>query len=212
MPIRIFIADDSDLTIRGAVAVLETDHRLRVVGTARGMDDLLTALEQVAADVVLLNEWLYNTDVLNAVEQVRAAAPLTRLIVMGSLSDGLLIRDLFAVGVGGYLFKSDDLETHLITAVDTVMRDRPYLSPTANAEYLVAMQSPQRDCYLDGEARQVLRMLANGAHVGEISRELAISVRRVYWVRQKLRDRFGATTNEHMISRAAQEGFIFPAD
>ena len=210
MSIRIIIADDADLTIRGVTAVLEEDHRLRVVGTARSLKALWRTLAKAPADVVLLNEWLYNTDALYAVEQVRAEAPLVRVLVMGSLPDGLLIRDLFALGAQGYLFKSDDLTTHLITAVDTVMRGRLYLSPTANAEYLVAMQSPRWRCQLDAEARQVLRLLASGSHVGEIARELSVPVRRVYWVRQKLRTRFGAATNEHMISRAAQEGFIAP--
>jgi FixJ family two-component response regulator len=90
------------------------------------------------------------------------------------------------------------------------MRDRPFLSPTANAEYLVAMQSPERDWQLDNEARSVLRMLAQGYHTGQIAYELEIPLRRVYWVREKLRCRFGALTNEHMISRAAAEGFVFP--
>jgi hypothetical protein len=34
----------------------------------------------------------------------------------------------------------------------------------------------------------------------------------VYWVREKLRRRFGAKTNEHLIQRAAAEGFIYPHD
>ena len=210
--IRIVIADNSDLTIRGTRTVLAEDHRFQVVGSARSIQALINKLATCPTDLVLMDEWLYNTDVLDAVERVRAVAPLAKIIVIGSQSDGLLIRDLFEIGVGGYLFKSDDLETQLLTAVDTVMRERPYLSPTANAEYLVAMQSPQRECRLDGETRSVLRMLANGAHVGEIAQALDVTVRRVYWVRQKLRQRFGATTNEHMMSRAAQEGFIFPSE
>jgi hypothetical protein len=32
--------------------------------------------------------------------------------------------------------------------------------------------------------------------------------RRVYWVTEKMRSRFGATTNEHLISRAVAEGFM----
>jgi DNA-binding NarL/FixJ family response regulator len=125
--------------------------------------------------------------------------------------DGLLIRDLFALGARGYLYKGDELQESLVRAVETVMRNRPYLSPTANAEYLVAMQSPERDWQLDGEARAVLRLLSQGCHVGQIALALDIPQRRVYWVRQKLRQRFGAVTNEHMISRATAEGFVFPA-
>lgn len=95
--------------------------------------------------------------------------------------------------------------------METTLRNRPYLSPTANAEYLVAMQSLERDWRLDGEARAVLRLLAQGCHVGQIALALNIPPRRVYWVREKLRRRFGAVTNEHMMSRAAAEGFVYPS-
>ncbi len=35
-----------------------------------------------------------------------------------------------------------------------------------------------------------------------------VSVRRVYSVCEKLRRRFNAETNEHLIARAAEEGFV----
>lgn len=173
------------------------------------MDDLLPLITRQQPDIVLVNEWIYDMDILSAVEQIQQLDPRVRILVMGSLLDGLLVRDLFACGVRGYLYKSDNLEEHLSTAIDTVLRDRPYLSPTANAEYLVAMQSAQRDWQLDREARAVLRMLARGHHIAQIACELNIPQRRVYWVREKLRRRFGALTNEHMICRAAAEGFIY---
>ena len=49
-------------------------------------------------------------------------------------------------------------------------------------------------------------------HAGQISERMGIDKRRVYWVRDKLRRRFGAKTNEHFIQRAAAEGFIYPRD
>ena len=39
---------------------------------------------------------------------------------------------------------------------------------------------------------QVLQLLAHGEHAGQISKRLGIDKRRVYWVREKLRRRFGA--------------------
>jgi DNA-binding NarL/FixJ family response regulator len=130
---------------------------------------------------------------------------------MGTLSDGLLIRDLFAVGACGYLAAGDDLPACLLTAVDTVLRERPYLSPTANSEYLITMHTRDRNWKLDAEARAVLRLLAQSFTVGRIAAQLQVKPRRVYWVREKLRYRFGATTNEHLISWAVMEGFAsFP--
>ncbi len=59
----------------------------------------------------------------------------------------------------------DDLTICLPAAIEMALRGRPYLSPTANAEYLTAMQSPLRDWKLDAEARTVLRLLARGFHI-----------------------------------------------
>ncbi len=55
-------------------------------------------------------------------------------------------------------------------------------------------------------------MLAHGDEVGEIAEKLDVSLRHVYWVHQKLRSRFGARTNEHLIQRAIFEGFIYPGE
>lgn len=212
MPIRIVIADDADLVIHGARAVLMDEYRYQVVGTARSVTELLTLMEQAAPDLVLLSEWLYNLDILTAVERLRAIAPQVKLVVTGGLADGLLIRELLLAGVNSYLYKCDDLCELLPIAVDTVMRGRAFLSPTASAEYLVATQKATARSVLDKESRQVLQLLAQGYPTPEIAKILDISSRRVYWIREKLRKRFDARTNEHLIQRAASEGFLYPSD
>jgi len=212
MPIRIVIADDADLVIHGARAVLMDEYRYQVVGTARSVAELLTLMEQAAPDLVLLSEWLYNLDILTAIERLRAVSPQVKLIVTGGLADGLLIRELLLAGVNSYLYKCDDLCELLPIAVDTVMRGRAFLSPTASAEYLVATQAATARNVLDKESRQVLQLLAQGYPTPEIAKMLDISSRRVYWIREKLRKRFDARTNEHLIQRAASEGFLYPSD
>ena len=106
MAIRIFIADDADLTIRGMQTILQEDHRFDVVGTARSMDELLATITEQCPDVIILGEWLYNMDLLSGIEQLRTLVPSAKIIVLGSLADGLLIRDLFHAGAQGYLYKS----------------------------------------------------------------------------------------------------------
>jgi DNA-binding CsgD family transcriptional regulator len=46
-----------------------------------------------------------------------------------------------------------------------------------------------------------------GLPIADIARQLDIPMRRAYFLRYKLKQRFGATTNEHLISRAVAEGF-----
>jgi len=209
MKVRLIIADAADLIRLGMEAVLKGRSEFIMEASVNTLSDLRVAVERQPQVIVVDERLDPEVDILQIVEDVLQISAKTKVLVSGYLRDGLLIRDLFAAGCHGYLYKGDELQESLICAIETVMRDRLYLSPTANAEYLTAMQTPQRDWQLDQEARGVLRLLAQGRHVGQIALALDIHPRRVYWVREKLRVRFGATTNEHMISRAAAEGFIF---
>jgi len=204
---RIVLADPSDLVLRGLQSVLKDHETVEIVHITRSTDDLLEILEHLKTDVLLFNERLDPLlDVLELIEQIKQRSSV-RIVVLGTVADGMLARDLFAVGVMGYLYLADDLTDCLIPAIRTVLKDRFYLSPTVNAEYLVVMQSARRDWQLDAEMRLVLRLLAQGCHMHDIAAQMKTSLRRVYWVREKLRGRFGVTTNEHLVSRAVLEGF-----
>jgi len=206
---RIVVADEFDLVVLGAWSALADSLTHNVIGDYYTLDELLAGVRGSRPEVILVGDHLHpDRDVLTLVEQVRAAALDARVLLMGAAPNGRLIADLFVSGISGYLYRGDPIAECLPAAVTAVMRGRPYLSPTANSEYLVAMQSPQPEWVLDLEARQVLGLLAAGRHAGQIALELRIPLRRVYTVRRKLRNRFGVVTNEHLISRAAAEGLI----
>lgn len=144
--------------------------------------------------------------IFSACEQHRC-----RVLVTGSLNDGFFIRDLMLAGASGYLSKSDDLRPILVKALYSVVQDRAYLSATANTEFSTILHKTRPGLLkaINEETREVLRMLANGMYPRAIAHELGISERRVYRLRQKLRTRFGAYTNEELIRRAVAEGFVF---
>lgn len=208
---QILIADSSSLTVFGIEALLK-ERSDTIIEKAENGDALLSLAKADQPNIILLGDRFDPLfDTLALVEKLLQITPSSRIIVMSALSDGLFIRDLFAIGVSGYLMAGDDLTTCLSTALEMALRQRLYLSPTANAEYLIAMQSRNRDWKLDSESRTVLRLLARGCTAGEIAAQLQLKRRRVYWVTEKMRARFGAATNEHLITRAAAEGFAgFP--
>ncbi|MCK6580427.1 MAG: hypothetical protein L6Q98_20225 [Anaerolineae bacterium] len=207
MTTRILIADSSSLTVVGAETLLK-GRADTLISTVENGDELTEKSRAEQPDIVLLGDRFDPLiDTLALVEQILYVAPSARIIVMGTSIDGLVIRDLFTMGVCGYLAVGDDLTSCLLTALDMVLREYPYLSPTANAEYLLTMQGSNRDWQLDPEARAILRLLASGCTAREIAAQMHLKLRRVYWVTEKMRARFGASTNEHLISLAAAEGF-----
>lgn len=209
MTVKIIIADEMDLALEGMKTILHQHGTFNVIGTYQNLAEMLDGLTEQRPNVILVGDRIEpDLDILAIVERVQQIAPRARLIVMSNLSDGLVVQELFSVGVTGYLYKSDPLSNYLVEAIQTVMRGRPYLSPTANSEYLLAMQSDRAGWQMDAEARGVLRLMAQGYRPQEIAVARGMLIRRVYWVANKLRDRFGAETNAHLIARAAEEGFL----
>jgi len=207
--VRLIIADDADLTLAGVQAFLGPHSSVRITGSCQRLADLRHALAQDAPDVILLGDRLEpDRDVLSLVEQVRTAAPASHIMIMSHVADGLVVHELLNAGVAGYLYKSDPLGDDLLQAIRTVMRGRLYLSPTVNAAYLTAVRTGRLAWQLDPEAREVLQLMAQGCRPQEIALMKRVPVRRIYWVGSKLRRRFEAETNEHLIARAAEEGFL----
>lgn len=208
MTYSIIIGEDADLVILGAQVTLERDARFRVVATARSLHELIGAAETHKPDVIITHDASPEMDILILITRLQRAAPAAKLVVMSDSADGLLIRDLLTVGVRGYLYKCDDLCLCLPLAVTAVMQDKVYLSPTANSEYLVALHNHDKHRFLDPELRAVLRLMTDGANTHEMSRQLEVTLRRVYWLQQKLRNRFGAATNAQLIRLAVEGGYL----
>jgi len=207
---KLLLADECDLILIGTQTILKTHPEWEVIEPVRNAKQLLDVAHSHQPKVVLFNQHLDSmVDVLALVERLKHIAPHSRQIVLGNKIDGLLVRDLFACGVVSYLFCGDNLAECLIPALNAAKGKDLYLSPSANAAYLTAMKSPERDWKLNSEARAVLRLLARGLHISEIATQMDVPLRRIYWVRQKLRKRFGANTNEHLLSIAIAEGFAY---
>lgn len=207
MAIKIVLADDSDLMMVGTEAIIASKLDYRVIGKAQTLNDVLQSIQQQSPEIAILSECLYDTDILSAVDAVRHTSPNTFIIVVGMMTDGTLIHNLYLHGIKGYLYRGDPLQECLLPAIRTVLQDRPYLSPTANAEYLITLQSRHPVPQLNVEAQTVLNYLAQGISVNQIAYQMGTSPRRIYAIRDRLRRRFGVETNEHLISRAVAEGF-----
>jgi DNA-binding NarL/FixJ family response regulator len=207
--VRIVIADDVDLSLVGAEMLLTAEPDFEVVGVGHYLPDLLLVLGSQPVDVILVSDRLdpeLNGSAL--VERLRRAAPQARVILMSAICEGHIMHALLTGGIMGYLYRRDLLQRDLTNAVRAVMRGKLFLSPIANAEYLAAVQAGRNEWQLDAQARDVLRLLAHGYRPQEIALQHTVPVRRIYWVVHKLRRHFAAETNEHLIARAVQTGFL----
>ncbi len=206
---RVTAADEVDLVLAGIKAILAGWEGCGEVTLFSRLPDLLEGLKVMPPDIIILGERLDpEYTILKLVGTVKAVTPHARLVLLGGPVDSCAVQELFDRGLHAYLCRSDPLNEFLIPALRAVMRGKPFFSPAVSAGFLSVTQARPPHCPLDSEALLVLQMLAEGQTVSQIASQLKVRLRHVYLVRNKLRRRFGAATNEVLLSHARAEGFV----
>ncbi|MHB8628877.1 MAG: hypothetical protein ACYDBJ_28430 [Aggregatilineales bacterium] len=202
------LAHHSDLTLRGLTLAVASVADVYATHTA--LSTLLVDLVRYAPQFVIMEDRLSGCTATGQIRQVRIAAPTARLIVLGDLYDGLYVADLLAASADAYLCQADTLAAVLPDAIRVVGGGEHYLSPSAATDYLAVLEQRQhgRRDRLDATERQVLALLLEGCDVEETMRRLDISRNRVYRLHQRVRHRFGVTTNAALIQRVLMTGLL----
>ncbi len=106
MSTRVLIADDHPLTRRALIGLLD-QHGFNVVGTAEDGVQAIAEARRLQPDIVLLDLSMPERDGLEALSQIRGAAPGCEVVVLtASGSDDDLLAAIRG-GAAGYLLKSE---------------------------------------------------------------------------------------------------------
>jgi len=106
---RVLITDDHPLT-RDALAALLQQHAFEVVGVAADGVEAVELARELQPDLVLLDLTMPNVDGLEALPQVRSAAPGAEVVVLTASEDEGNLLAAIRGGAAGYLLKSEPPE------------------------------------------------------------------------------------------------------
>ena len=179
---RVLIVDDHQLFRAGVRAELEP--LLEIAGEATGVEEAVTAIEQHAPDVVLLDVHMPDGGGIEVIRRTTAGSASTPCFLALSVSDAA--EDVIAViraGARGYVTKNISGE-ELAEAVRRVHDGDAVFSPRLAGFVLDAFAgpAPQPQSELDAltaREREVLRHIARGYLYKEIAQRLSISTKTV---------------------------------
>lgn len=181
--IRIVVADDQRLFRESIVGMLNGEPYIEVVGSGGNGLEAVELVRQLRPDIVLMDIKMPHLSGIEALRQIKAELPQTRVILLTTFTaDGYVLEGL-AAGANGYVLK--DISTvGLVSAIRAVYNGEQVTAPdiASRVMQLLDRQNPERLQSYDGltsREMETLVLVAKGLIAREIARTLAISEKTV---------------------------------
>jgi DNA-binding NarL/FixJ family response regulator len=117
---RVVIVDDHPGFVSALTALLESDGRFDIVGTAGAGARAAAVVERVVPDLVLMDVLMPDGHGLQAIRRLRALRPRLRVVVVTAFDDPTLERQTREAGAVGFVSKAQRPEEVLRAVVAAV--------------------------------------------------------------------------------------------
>jgi two-component system response regulator NreC len=181
---------------------------MQVSGEAASVEEAIARVGHNPPDVVLLDVAMPGRSGLDALSEISAAAPKTKVLILSMQDDPAYVRRALAAGADGYLLK-DAADAELVTAIRQVHEGQRYVHPVVGAPLAPPTAfgtSSELDDALSAREREVLRLLSRGYMNHEIGELLGLSVRTVETSRARLGRKLGLKTRAEIARYALAAG------
>jgi NarL family two-component system response regulator LiaR len=178
-PIRVLLTDDHAIVRKGVSALLATERDIQVVGEACDGQEAVVQAEALRPDVILMDLVMPKLDGIEAISQIMAKLPSTRILVLTSFAADEKVFPAIRAGALGYLLKDSGPE-ELVGAIRQVHRGEPSLEPSIARKVLLELSHPPTEKTLTVDPLtqrelEILRLVAQGCSNKEIALKLVLS-------------------------------------
>jgi DNA-binding NarL/FixJ family response regulator len=209
-PLRILIVDDHAIVRDGLKQILTSRLPDAVIGEGRNAQEALDQVSQGTWDVLLLDISMPGLSGLDVLQQIRDLQPTLKILVLTMHPEDQYAVRVLKAGAVGYLTK-ETASAEVVGAVQTVLCGGKYISSSLAQRLASNLNAPAQKApheTLSDREYQVLRMIAAGKSVKEISFDLSLSVKTVSTYRTRIMAKMGFKTNAQVIRYAMREKLV----
>jgi len=202
--IRVFIADDHAIVRAGLKRILAEHPDMKIVGEAADGDETLAALEDLGADVLLLDVSMPGPGVLEVIGRLRARQTRPSILVLSVHAEEQYAVRTLRAGAFGYLMK-DRTPEELVDAIRKVRAGGRYISESLADKLaldLVSDEDRRPHEKLSNREYEVMLGLVAGQASKEIARRLALSPKTIATYRARVLDKLSLETTADLIRYA----------
>ncbi|MBI5380493.1 MAG: response regulator transcription factor [Opitutae bacterium] len=212
-PITVLLADDHAIVRQGLCALLDAAGQFEIVGEARNGREAVKLAHALQPDVILMDIAMPVLNGLDATQQILAARPAAKVIILSAHSDDAYVERMQAAGAAGFIEKQTSAE-HLPKAIRTVMQGGVFFSPILakrrreerNRLRYRTRLLPARRVRLTASESEVLQLVAEGSTNKQIAAALGLSGKMIETLRATLMDKLDIHDTAGWVRQALAAG------
>ena len=206
-PTRCLSVDDHPALGEGLERLLASTEDLELVGTVASGEEAIEAVASLRPQIVLVDIRLPGIDGISAMRRMSRAAPGVRYVVFSAYGDKHLVSEAVAAGARGYVLKGSPPED-LLRAIRTVAAGSAFVDPSLSPMLVMTDGDGPGGPQLSEREREILRLLADGLHTGEVADRIGRSVETVKSDTKRVIGKLGASTRTHAVALALRRSMI----
>ena len=178
-----------------------------MVGEAGDADTAVALVGELRPDVLVLDLVMPGRPSLEAIAEVRARSPETRVVILTMEAEPAMARRALAAGASAYVLK-EAADSELLQAIRAAAAGDSYLDPGLGAAIAAPLPEDRAIERLSAREREVLRMIALGHTNPEIAALLTLSLRTVESHRARIQAKSRRTTRAELVDLALHAGLL----
>lgn len=203
---KILLADDHELIREGLKRILLEGKIATTVGQASSAPEVTDLVRKEKWDLVILDLNLPGRSGLEVLKEIKGEFPRLPVLVLSMYPEEQFAVRVIRAGADGYLNKNSASQ-ELLRAVRRVLGGERYISAEVAEQLFNAAARPADAAVVAHEALsdredQVLRLIAAGRTVGEIARQLSLSVKTVSTYRTNVLRKLSLANNAQLMRYA----------
>ncbi len=213
----ILLADDHTILRAGLRSILNNKSDLDVVAEVDNGNDAIKLALAIKPDLLLTDLSMPKMNGTDAIRELKKRLPDLKCLVLTMHATEEHIHMAFNAGANGYILK-DDSHEELITAINTVLNGKTYLSPSITGNVITGFLNASNSCNpatplnrLTNREREVIKLIAEGHRSKDIAEYLSISIKTVEKHRSNLMRKLDLHSISSLTNYAIQNGLVNPS-
>ncbi|MCB9032951.1 MAG: response regulator transcription factor [Chitinophagales bacterium] len=212
--IKIFIADDHPLYLKGLVDVLEEQKDFEVVGTAENGKIAVEKILSLDIDVVLMDITMPEMDGIEATKAILAKNNQLKVLILTMHNESRFIKTCLEIGAKGYVLKTIAQED-IIKGIHHVAENKSFLGEDVQEKLLNSLSNNDNERTAEEISNlitqrelEILKLIADGLTSQDIAAKLYISKNTVETHRKNMLSKLNVKNTTALVKIANDKGLI----